>query len=260
MKTVILAGGLGSRMREETEFKPKPMVEIGTKPIIWHIMKNYNFYGFDDFIVCMGYKKESIIDYFINFNSFNNDIEINLGPNTEVNFLNHDENLKDIKVTLSDTGLNTNTGERLRRVKKYIPEGETFMMTYGDGLGDVNLKKLLDFHNSHPGLATFTATKPQSRFGVIETDENNSVTIFDEKGRIENRINCGFMVLDYDVFDFIDENDSFEQNSLKKIANEKKLYAFNHDSYFQPMDTYREFQNLNLLWDKNEAPWKVWND
>ena len=171
---------------------------------------------FDDFIVCMGYKKESIIDYFINFNSFNNDIEINLGPNTEVNFLNHDENLKDIKVTLSDTGLNTNTGERLRRVKKYIPEGETFMMTYGDGLGDVNLKKLLDFHNSHPGLATFTATKPQSRFGVIETDENNSVTIFDEKGRIENRINCGFMVLDYDVFDFIDENDSFEQNSLKK--------------------------------------------
>ena len=157
---------------------------------------------------------------------------------------------------MSDTGLNTNTGERLRRVKKYIPEGETFMMTYGDGLGDVNLKKLLDFHNSHPGLATFTATKPQSRFGVIETDENNSVTIFDEKGRIENRINCGFMVLDYDVFDFIDENDSFEQNSLKKIANEKKLYAFNHDSYFQPMDTYREYVRLNELWESGNPPWR----
>ena len=183
MKTVILAGGLGSRMREETEFKPKPMVEIGTKPIIWHIMKNYNFYGFDDFIVCMGYKKESIIDYFINFNSFNNDIEINLGPNTEVNFLNHDDNLKDIKVTLSDTGLNTNTGERLRRVKKYIPEGETFMMTYGDGLSNVNLKKLLKFHKKNKKLVTLTAVRPPARFGALKLQGNN-VSYFKEKSKL----------------------------------------------------------------------------
>jgi|TARA_B110000263_G_C15219072_1_gene468994 glucose-1-phosphate cytidylyltransferase len=260
MKTIILAGGLGSRMREETEYKPKPMVEIGERPILWHIIKNYNSHSFSEFIVCMGYKKESIIEYFVNFNSLNNDLKVNLGENNKVDLLGFNNDLQNTDIILSDTGLNSNTGERIRRIKKYIPEGESFMLTYGDGLSDVNITELLKFHNSHPGIATFTATYPQSRFGVIKTDENNLVTSFDEKGQIENRINCGFMVLDYGVFDYIEENDNFEQQSLKRIADDKKLFAFNHDGYFQPMDTYREYKYLNSLWEKGKAPWKVWND
>tara|TARA_B100001029_G_C15054281_1_gene453126 strand:- start:163 stop:945 length:783 start_codon:yes stop_codon:yes gene_type:complete len=260
MKTIILAGGLGSRMREETEYKPKPMVEIGGKPILWHILMNYNFYKQKEFIVCMGYKKESIIQYFLDFNSLDQDISINLNKENEINFVDTKKELNDVKVILSDTGLESNTGERIRQVKKHFSKGETFMMTYGDGLSDVNIQELINFHESHEGIGTFTATKPESRFGVIETDENNLVTSFDEKGRIENRINCGFMVLDYDVFDYIEENDNFEQQTLKKVASDKKLYAFNHDGYFQPMDTYREYKNLNSLWDKNKAPWKIWND
>ncbi len=260
MKTIILAGGLGSRMREETEYKPKPMVEIGDKPILWHIMMNYNFYKQKEFIVCMGYKKESIIQYFLDFNSLDQDISFNLNKENEINFVDTKKELNDVKVILTDTGLESNTGERIRQVKKHFSKGETFMMTYGDGLSDVNIQELINFHESHEGIATFTATKPESRFGVIETDDNNLVTSFDEKGRIENRINCGFMVLDYDVFDYIEENDNFEQQTLKKVASDKKLYAFNHDGYFQPMDTYREYKDLNSLWDKNKAPWKIWND
>ncbi len=260
MKTIILAGGFGSRMREETEYKPKPMVEIGNKPILWHIMMNYNYHKQKEFIVCMGYKKESIIEYFLNFNSLGDDIQVKLGNNNEVNFFDDKKELKDVNVLLSDTGLKTNTGERIRRVKKHFSDGEKFMMTYGDGLSDVNIKKLISFHDSHEGIATFTATKPESRFGVIQTDDNNLVTSFDEKGKIENRINCGFMILDYEVFDYIEENDNFEQQTLKKIASDKKLYAFNHDGYFQPMDTYREYKYLNSLWEENKAPWKIWND
>ena len=260
MKTIILAGGLGSRMREETEYKPNPMVEIGERPILWHIIKNYNSYNFNEFIVCMGYKKESIIEYFLNFNSLNNDLKVNLGEKNKVELLGFNNDLQNTDIILSDTGLNSNTGERIRRIKKYIPEGESFMLTYGDGLSDVNIKELLKFHHSHSGIATFTATYPQSRFGVIKTDENNLVTSFDEKGQIENRINCGFMVLDYSVFDYIEEGDNFEQQSLKKIADDHKLFAFNHDGYFQPMDTYREYKYLNSLWENEKAPWKVWND
>lgn len=260
MKTIILAGGLGSRMREETEYKPKPMVEIGERPILWHIIKNYNSHNLNNFIICMGYKKESIIEYFLNFNSFNNDLKVNLGDNNKSEFLGFKNELKDVDVILSDTGLNSNTGERIRRVKKYIPEGETFMMTYGDGLSDVNITELLKFHNSHSGIATFTSTYPQSRFGIVESNESNLVTTFEEKGQTENRINCGFMVLDYEVFDYIDEGDHFEQQSLKRIAKDKKLFTFNHDGYFQPMDTFREYQQLNSLWDEGKAPWKVWDE
>ena len=219
MKTIILAGGLGSRMREETEYKPKPMVEIGGKPILWHILMNYNFYKQKEFIVCMGYKKESIIQYFLDFNSLDQDISINLNKENEINFVDTKKELNDVKVILSDTGLESNTGERIRQVKKHFSKGETFMMTYGDGLSDVNIQELINFHESHEGIGTFTATKPESRFGVIETDDNNLVTSFDEKGRIENRINCGFMVLDYDVFDYIEENDNFEQQTLKKVVS-----------------------------------------
>tara|TARA_B100001250_G_scaffold343148_1_gene311689 strand:- start:3889 stop:4671 length:783 start_codon:yes stop_codon:yes gene_type:complete len=260
MKTIILAGGLGMRIREETEFKPKPMVEIGNKPLLWHIMMNYNFHNHREFIICMGYKKESIIKYFLDFESLGEDIKVNLGVDNEIRFQDDKEELKDVKVSLLDTGLKTETGERIRRVKKQFSKGETFMMTYGDGLSDVNIKELINFHESHDGVATFTATQPESRYGVIQTDKNNLVTSFDEKGQIENRINCGFMVLDYEVFDYIQENESFEKETLLRIASDKKLYAFNHDGYFQPMDTYREYKFLNTLWNQNKAPWKIWND
>ncbi len=259
MKTIILAGGLGSRMREETEFKPKPMVEIGGKPILWHIMMNYKHYNQNEFLVCMGYKKESIIKYFLDFDLIDEDLEISLGSKNTFNFSDNKKELANVKVFLSDTGEKTNTGERIRRVKKYFSKGETFMMTYGDGLSDVNISELINFHNSHEGIASFTMTKPQSRFGVIETDKNNLVTSFDEKGEIENNINCGFMILDYEVFDYIQENDNFEQQTLKKLAQDKKLYAYSHAGYFQPMDTYREYKYLNSLWDAGKAPWKVWN-
>ena len=208
-QVILLAGGKGTRMRELTETIPKPMVEIGNKPILWHIMMNYNFYNQKDFLVCMGYKKESIIEYFLDFNSLGEDIEVKLGNKNNFSFFDNKKELKDVKVLLSDTGLKTNTGERIRRVKKHFSKGEKFMMTYGDGLSDVNIKDLIAFHETHDGIATFTATKPESRFGVIQTDDNNLVTSFDEKGQIENRINCGFMVLDYEVFDYIEENDNF---------------------------------------------------
>jgi len=260
MKTIILAGGVGSRMREETEFKPKPMVEIGGNPILWHIMMLYNFYKHKEFIVCMGYKQESIIQYFLNLDSLGKNLEIDLGKENNFVFLDSKSELKDNKVILAHTGEETDTGERIRRVKEYFSPGETFMMTYGDGLSDVNIQELINFHNNHDGIVTFSKTKPQSRFGVIKTNDENMVINFDEKGKLENDINCGFMVLDYEVFDYIDENDSFEQNTLKKIAADNKLYAFSHQGYFQPMDTYREYKHLNNLWNDGKAPWKIWDE
>tara|TARA_B100000989_G_scaffold286420_1_gene255050 strand:- start:632 stop:1414 length:783 start_codon:yes stop_codon:yes gene_type:complete len=259
MKTIILAGGLGSRMREETEFKPKPMVEIGGKPVIWHIIKNYIHQGHNDFIICMGYKKEQIINYFTNYSSYNSDIKIDLNKNKIHALTKTNDDLINAKITLADTGLNSDTGERIRRIKEHINENETFMMTYGDGLANINLEDLVKFHENHNGVATFTITHPQSRFGIVETNLQNLVTSFSEKGKSQNKINCGFMVLDYKVFDYIEENDNFEMQSLKRIIEDNKLYAFDHDGYFQPMDTYREYKSLNDLWENGKAPWKTWN-
>ena len=260
MKTIILAGGYGSRMREETEFKPKPMVEIGGKPMLWHILKFYKFHGHHDFLICMGYKQEKIIEYFINFDSINESINIDMGKNNILKFQNKEKDLKEVKVTLVDTGLDTNTGGRINKIKDKIVPGESFMITYGDGLSNVDIKQLIEFHNSHDGIATFSATRTKSRFGVIETNKDNLVTSFDEKGDRENRINCGFMVCDYEVFNYINGDESFEQKTLKNIASKNKLYAYDHNGYFQPMDTYREAIELNKLWKENNAPWKVWND
>lgn len=261
MKTVILAGGLGSRMREETEFKPKPMVEIGGNPILWHIMKLYNHFDYREFVICMGYKQEKIIEYFIDYSTMDQNININIENNNTLSFENKITGLEDVRVTLVNTGLETNTAGRILQIKDQISSGDSFMLTYGDGLSNVNIKELVGFHNSHSGIATFSAIKTRSRFAVVETDENNCVTMFDEKAELENRINGGFMVCDWKVFDYISNNEeSFEKTTLKNIAGEKKLYAYNHNGYFQPMDTYREAKELNQLWSEGKAPWKVWNE
>lgn len=257
MKVVLLAGGLGTRLREETEFKPKPMVEVGGYPIIWHIMKIFTEYNLSDFIVCLGYKGDIIKDYFLNFQTQHNDFAINTSKQNSVQIF-ESENLSDWNVLLANTGINSFTGERIRRIKKYIPEGESFIMTYGDGLSDINIEQLLEFHNSHDGIATISTTKPSSRFGMVEIGKNNKVDDFKEKPLADGNINMGFMVLDYEIFDYIEEGDVFEEQPLKKLAKSGKLFSYEHSGYFQPMDTYRENLSLNKLWDDGVAPWKIW--
>jgi len=257
MKVVLLAGGLGTRLREETEFKPKPMVEVGSYPIIWHIMKIFEYYNYSDFIVCLGYKGEIIKNYFLDFQTQHNDFSINTSKLNSIE-IHKSQTLANWNVTLANTGVESMTGERIRRIKKYIPEGESFIMTYGDGLSDINIDQLVKFHKSHNGIATISTTKPSSRFGMVEIGSNSQVSNFMEKPQADGSINMGYMVLDYEVFDYIDENDIFEEEPLKKLVKSKNLYSFSHEGYFQPMDTYRENLSLNNIWDEGQAPWKIW--
>ena len=217
---------------EETEFKPKPMVEMSGKPLLWHILKFYKHHGFNEFIICMGYKQEKIIEYFVDFMSVSKNINVELGNSNILNYKNNETDLKNVKVTLVDTGLKTNTGGRIKQIKNEVGLGNSFMLTYGDGLSNVDIKQLVNLHKNHNGLLTFSSTRTKSRFGVIETNSDNLVTSFDEKGELENKINCGFMVCDYQVFDYINGDESFEQNTLKNIAKDNNLYAYDHDGYF----------------------------
>jgi glucose-1-phosphate cytidylyltransferase len=254
---VILAGGLGTRLREETEYKPKPMVEIGSHPVIWHIMKHYSFYGFNEFIICTGYKKEIIQDYFINFKLRNSDFTIDLN-NDQTRIIANSETKENWKITIVDTGELSNTGERLLRIKKYI-QTDNFMCTYGDGLSNVNITELVNFHNNNSKIATLTAVKPQGRFGVLEIEqESNLISSFIEKPAGDTWINGGFFVFKSSVFDYIKQNDILEQQPLETLSSSKQLVAYRHNGFWQPMDTYREYALLNQLWDEGKAPWKVW--
>ncbi|MFB3915172.1 MAG: glucose-1-phosphate cytidylyltransferase [Terriglobales bacterium] len=255
MKVVVLCGGLGTRLREETEFRPKPMVEIGSRPILWHIMKLYAHNGFREFVLCLGYRGNMIKEYFLNYEAMNNDFTICLGRHSQLQYHNgHGE--QGFQVTLADTGLSTMTGGRLKRVQKYI-DG-TFMMTYGDGLADIDLHRLLEFHKSHGKLATVTAVNPISRFGVLEMNKNN-VMRFLEKPRSSNFTSAGFFVFEPGVFDYIGGDDCiFEREPLERLATDRQLLAYHHEGFFFAMDTYREYEYLNQLWAKNQAPWKVW--
>lgn len=259
MKVVMLCGGLGTRLREETEFRPKPLVEIGGRPILWHIMKAYAHYGFREFVLCLGYRGNMIKEYFLNYEAMNNDFTVCLGRNSRIDFRNNHQE-QDFHVTLSDTGQNTMTGGRVKRIERYIGE-DTFMLTYGDGVGDVNIQKLLEFHKSHGKLATVTTVSPSSRFGMIEANSIGRVTHFKEKPKTSERASAGFFVLDRKVFDYIPGDGCiFEREPLERLANEGQLMAYQHEGFFYAMDTYREYEYLNQLWASGEAPWKVWEE
>lgn len=258
MKVVILCGGQGTRLREETEFRPKPLVDIGGRPILLHIMKLYAHYGFREFVLCLGYKGHMIKEHFLDYEAMNNDFTVSLGATRTVQ--HHGSHEEDgFTVTLADTGLDAMTGSRLKTVQKYVHD-DTCMVTYGDGLSDVDIKALLAFHRQHGKLATVTTHRPISRFGVLELDSTGRVSSFSEKPQIDGWVNIGFFVFDRRVFDYLKADPScvLEQEPLKKLARDGQLVAYRHDGFFFAMDTYREFKYLNELWESGAAPWKVW--
>lgn len=253
---VILAGGLGTRISEETVQKPKPMVEIGGKPILWHVMKIYSSYGHDEFIICCGYKGYVIKEYFANYFLHMSDVTFDMQKN-EMKV--HHERAEPWKVTLVDTGEYSLTGGRLKRVKEYLRDKEEFFFTYGDGVGDVDIKALLDFHRKHGKKATLTATLPPGRFGALDIN-NNKVNTFKEKPKGDGaKINGGFFVLSPGVIDYIEGDlTTWEEEPLVNLAKDGELMAFVHEGFWQPMDTLRDKIKLNALWDENKAPWKNW--
>jgi glucose-1-phosphate cytidylyltransferase len=256
MKVVILAGGFGTRLSEETNKIPKPMVEIGGKPVLWHIMKLYSFYGYNDFVICLGYKGYLIKEYFMNYFIHMSDITIDLScGSTEV----HNSYADNWKVSLIDTGLNTMTGGRIKRIKEYI-DNETFMLTYGDGVSDVNIEKLVNFHREKAKKATVTAVQPSGRFGAINIKEDKIVDNFEEKPAGDGAwINGGFFVLEPEIFDYILGDESvWERQPLEDITRENQLAAYQHKGFWKPMDTLRDKRELVYLWDNNKAPWKLW--
>lgn len=259
MKVVILAGGLGTRLTEETTVKPKPMIEIGGKPILWHIMKIYKEYGYDDFLICLGYKGHIIKEYFINYYLYNSDITVELGSNKmDVHYTNSES----FKVTLVDTGLNTNTAGRLKKVQSYIGN-ETFMLTYGDGVSNVNIGELVKYHKDHGKLATLTSIQLPGRFGNMKTDENGTVTQFQEKPEGDGIwINGGFFVLEPGIFKYLEgdvEDVQWEKKPLEAIANDGQLTAYRHYDFWKCMDALRDKIELEELWQSKKAPWKIWH-
>ncbi len=260
MNVVILCGGKGTRMREESEFKPKPLVEIGGRPVLWHIMKLYDHYGFRDFVLCLGYKGNMIKEYFLDYDALNNDFAINLGRMRKIETLGtHEE--QDYRVVLADTGQESLTGARVKRIEQYITE-DTFMVTYGDGVSNVNIEKLLAFHKSHGKIATITTARLPTRYGILDVDKSGKVASFAEKPQLEGWANVGFFVFDRKIFKYLDDAEAcaLEDEPLKSLARDGQLMAFQHDGFFYAMDTYREYLHLNDLWDRGEAPWAVWSN
>jgi glucose-1-phosphate cytidylyltransferase len=258
MKVVIFAGGLGTRISEETDARPKPMVEIGGKPILWHIMKMYSQYGFNDFIICLGYKGYIIKEYFMHYFLHNSDITIELGNN---NVEVHGGNIESFKVTLVDTGVNTKTAGRLKQIKKYLGE-EDFMLTYGDGVSDVNFDKLVSFHRKHKKIATVTAVQLDARFGGMDVAENGDVVSFREKAKDESKwINGGFFVLKPEVFSYLEGDMSqmmWEDEPLERLTEDNQLVAYQHKGFWKCMDALRDKLELEALWQSGQAKWKNW--
>lgn len=257
MKAIILAGGLGTRISEETALKPKPMTEIGGKPILWHIMKIYSHYGINEFIICCGYRGYVIKEYFANYFLHQSDITFDMSDNK---MKIHQERAEPWKVTLIDTGENTMTGGRIKRVKGYLDDNEDFCLTYGDGVANINIRQLIKFHKSHGKIATLSSVFPQARFGSLDI-EDNQVKKFIEKPKGDGAlINGGFFVLNPKAIDYI-EGDStiWEQEPLNKLATERELMSYKHEDFWQPMDTLRDKHHLEELWESNKAPWKLWS-
>jgi len=260
MKTIILCGGQGTRLKEETEYRPKPLVEIGGRPILWHIMKLYAHHGFQDFVLCLGYRGNMIKEYFLNYEAMNNDFTIRLGQENNISYHSaHQE--QDFNVTLADTGTETMTGARVKQSERYVDD-DTFMVTYGDGVSNLNIRSLLDFHKAHGRLATVTTVRPISRFGIVETDSSGHVKDFAEKPQANSWASSGFFVFNRKVFDYLGDSPScvLEREPLEKLAKDGELTAYRHEGFFYAMDTYRDYLHLNELWKKGHAPWAVWNN
>ena len=258
MKVVLLAGGFGTRISEESHLKPKPMIDIGGKPILWHIMKEYSYYGYNDFIICAGYKQHVIKEWFADYYLHNSDVTFNFreGGSMEI----HNNVAEPWKVTVIDTGLNTMTGGRVKRIKDYIGN-EPFMLTYGDGVSDININELVKFHQSHGKIATLSAVHVEQRFGVLDINrESQAITAFREKSSADgSRINAGYMVLQPEIFDYIDgDNTVFEKEPLQRLAEIDELRAYKHNGFWQCMDTKREMEQLEKLIASGEAPWMIW--
>jgi len=258
IKVVILCGGRGARLKEETEFKPKPMVEIGGKPILWHIMKLYAHYGFNDFILCLGYKGEMIKEYFLNYQVMNNDFTIILGGKNKIS--HHTDHLEnDWKVTLVDTGADAMTGARVKKVQRYIKE-DTFMLTYGDGVGDIDIRKLLALHKRKGKIGTVTAVRPSSRFGEIVIKGDLALGFSEKPQTTQGFVNGGFFVFNREFFDYLSEDKDcyLEKSPLENLSRDRELVVYAHTGFWQCMDTQRELDLLANLWATGKAPWKVW--
>ena len=260
MKTVILCGGYGTRIRDVADNIPKPMIPVGRFPILWHIMKYYASYGHKDFVLCLGYKSQAIKDFFLNYEAHIKDFTIDLGGKAAVQF-HTDHSESDWRVTLAETGLNALTGARIRRAQKYLGDDDSFMLTYGDGVGDIDLDRLLAFHNSHGKALTVTGVRPPGRFGELLSDANGKVTEFNEKPQATGgRISGGFFVCRKNLFDYLDDREDlmFEKEPMARLVKDGQLMVFEHDGFWQPMDTYREYQLLNDLFASGKAPWVKW--
>lgn len=257
MKVVILCGGFGTRLREETEFRPKPMVEIGGRPVLWHIMKTYAHHGFRDFVLCLGYRGAAIKEYFLNYEAMNNDFSICLGQKSQIRY--HGQHTEQgFSVTLADTGIDCMTGGRIRKIARYVDD-DAFLLTYGDGVTDLDLRNLVEFHKSHGKVATVTTVSTVSRFGVLDLDGNDRVNTFTEKPKTDGWMSAGYFVLNRRVFDYLDGDGCiFEREPLERLAREGQLMAYRHPGFFYAMDTYRDYLHLNELWNDGEAPWRVW--
>jgi len=250
--TIILCGGIGTRMKEETEFKPKPMVLIGGKPMLWHIMKIYSHYGYNEFILALGYKGDMIKDYFLDQRAFLNDFTLDISEN-KIDF--HNNQCDEFKITFSETGLESETGERILKVKKYISEDE-FMVTYGDGVSDLEINKLIDFHRRQKTIGTITGAHPHSKYGLVKIDEKNNLVIdFEQKPLMYDYVSGGFMIFNKKAFDYFDNGPI--ENGLIKLAKDGQLSIYKHEGFWKSMDTYRETEELNELWQKDK-PWAVW--
>ncbi|MFC1646290.1 glucose-1-phosphate cytidylyltransferase [Candidatus Omnitrophota bacterium] len=257
-KVVILCGGRGTRLREETEIRPKPLIQIGERPILWHIMKIYSFYGFNDFILCLGYKGSMIKEYFYNYYLLVNDFTLNLDGERQITFHNQSDEI-DWRVTLADTGINSLKGSRIKKIEKYV-DGDTFLLTYGDGVADVSIKAIIDFHKKHGKIGTLAGVKPPSRFGDLVVDKGKVLSFTEKAQASAGLINGGFFVFNREIFDYltIDDDCDLEMGVLEKLAEKDQLRVYEHKGNWECMDTYRDTAHLNELWDNNNAFWKVW--
>lgn len=258
MKAIILCGGTGTRLKEETEFKPKPMVYVGNKPILWHVMKIYASAGFDEFILALGYKADYIKDFFLNQKAFTTDFTLDTGSHKAKFYFENRREIDRFKITFVDTGIDTLPGERILRCKDYIPERDKyFMVTYGDGVANINIKDLVRFHKKQKTIGTITGVHPRSKYGLVNTDDTCHVTGFQEKPMLSDWVNGGFMVFDKRVFDYIQPGE-MEHPALQRLADQGQLSLYKHDEHWYCIDTYKELEDLNKMWKEGDAPWKMW--